>query len=80
MGNDVRTGSGDRTNWPVRLSDRVGAAAEVLLSGLAIGLADFEGFWPQAIKGGVGAGLGMVLGQIAGARVFRLPPGNAPRP
>lgn len=75
IGNDERSGSGGRTNWPVVLAGCVGAAAGIVLSGLAISLSGLEGFWPGVIGAGVGAGLGVFLGQIVGARVFRRPRG-----
>jgi len=44
MGNDERSGSGSRINWPARLSGGVGAVAGFLLSLQAISLASLDGF------------------------------------
>jgi hypothetical protein len=82
MGNDERSGSSSRINWPAKLSAGVGTGVGVatgyVLSLQAIKLTGLEGFWPWIVVF-VGGGGGAFLGQFAGSRMFRRPPGNGPR-
>jgi hypothetical protein len=80
MGNGERSGSGGQRNWPVAVAGGVGGGAGVALSFLVAALADLHGFWLGMIMVGVGAGVGIVLGQFAGRLLFRPSPRNPPDP
>jgi len=76
MGNGERSGSGGRSNWPVRLATGAGAGA-----GAAVGLLwrpDLGGFWPGLIAFGIVPGVGAVLGRLVGGLLFRPPSGGPP--
>ena len=79
MGNGERSGSGDRNNWPVRLSGMVGGGAGIALAMLVGSLADLHSFRLGMIMVCVGAGVGVARGQLVGSLVFRRPPGDGPR-
>jgi hypothetical protein len=75
MGNGEQSGSGGRSDWPIRLATSVGCAI-----GAALGLLlksqglDLGGFWQGAIAFGVLIGVGGVLGRLVGSLLFRRPP------
>jgi hypothetical protein len=73
MGSGERSGSGGRSNWPVRIAGGVGAAAGALLW-----RPDLGGFWPGLIAFGILTGVGIVLGQLAGRLLFRPSSGGPP--
>lgn len=75
MGN---RGSSGRTDWRVLVAGGVGAAVGMAFSGLVLTLAEINGFWPGVVGAGTGAGGGVFLGQILGARIFSRPPGQGP--
>jgi hypothetical protein len=77
MGNGEQSGSGRRNDWPVRIAGGLGGAAGVALALLLGPLAGIDGFWPGAIAVCVAAGVGIVLGQVAGRLLFR-PPSDGP--
>jgi hypothetical protein len=79
MGNGERSGSGGRRNWLVDVAGAVGGCAGVALGMLVLTLADLHEFWPWTIACSAGAGVGAVLGRLAGSRVFRRPPDIGPR-
>jgi hypothetical protein len=69
MGNGERSGSGGRSNWPVRLATGAGAGA-----GAAVALLwrpDLGGFWPGLIAFLIMMGVGGVLGRLVGGLLFR---------
>jgi hypothetical protein len=77
MGNGERSGSGGRTDWPVRLATGAGAGA-----GAAVALLwrpDLGGFWPGVIAFVAVMTVGGLLGRLAGSLLFRRPPGSGPR-
>jgi len=77
VGNGERSGSGGRSNWPIRLATGAGAGA-----GAAIALLwrpDLGGLWPGLIGFGIVTGAGAVLGQLVGGLLFR-PSGGPPGP
>ena len=80
MDNGEQSGSGSRSNWPVKLAGVVGAGAGAALGLLVVALADLRGFWPRLIAVCVGISVGVVLAQLTRSLLFRRPPGNGPRP
>ena len=80
MGNGEKSGSGGQSDWPVRLS---GAAGGML--GGAVGLFVVKplidlppGLGPFAFVALIG--VGVILGQIVGGRLFRPSSGGPPGP
>jgi hypothetical protein len=69
MGNSERSGSGGRSDWPVRLATVAGAAA-----GAAVCLLwrpDLGGPWLGLIAFGTVIGVGGALGRLVGGLLFR---------
>lgn len=77
MADGGQSGSG-RPSWPVIFAGAIGAVAGMALAWLALDLAGLDGFWPGVIGTGLGAGIGVFLGQLAGSRLSRRPPGKGP--
>ena len=76
--NGERSGSGDRSNWQVRLATMAGAGA-----GAAVGLlwrTDLGGFWQGLTAFGIVTGVGAVLGRFVGGLLFRPASGGPPGP
>jgi hypothetical protein len=81
MGDGERSGSGGRSDWPVRLSGAVGAlvGAAVALFVVKPLLGDL-GFWPGLIAFVVVVVGGLLVGQLAGRLLFRPSGGPPDRP
>ncbi len=79
MSNGQQSDPGRGNDWPVRICGGVGAGAGMALSWLIMYLAGQSGFWRGLVGSMVGVFAGMVLGRLAGASLFRRPPGNGPR-
>ena len=76
MGNGERSGSGDRSDWRVRLATGVGTAAGAALGLFVIKpLVDIPGFWLGLIAFLAVTGVGGVLGRLVGGLLFRPPVG-----
>ena len=76
MGNGERSGSGGRSDWPVKLATGAGAC-----TGAAVGLLwrpDLGGFWPGLIGFVILTGVGAVLGRLVGGLLFGASPGDPP--
>jgi hypothetical protein len=78
MANGERSGSGGRSDWPVRLATGLG-----VLAGGAVALLwrpDFfgAGFWLGLIGFCVVVGVGGVLGRLVGGLLFRPSSGGPP--
>ena len=76
MGNGERSGSGGRSNWPVRIAGMVGGAAGA--AGALLWRPDLGGFWPGLVAFGVVTGVGAVLGRFVGGLLFRPSSGGPP--
>jgi hypothetical protein len=81
MGNGERSGSGGRSNWPVRLATGAGTAAGAAVALFVIKpLVDIPGFLPGLIAFGIVTGVGGVLGRLVGGLLFRPSSGGPPDP
>ncbi len=78
MGNGERSGSGGRSDWPVRIAGGVGAAAAMTLALLLGPVVGIDGFWQGTIAVAVAISVGIVLGQFVGKLLFRPPSGGPP--
>ena len=71
-----QSGSGGRSDWPVRIATAVGAGAGAAFGLFVIRpLVDLPGFWLGLIAFIAVTGVGAVLGRLAGSLLFRRPPG-----
>jgi hypothetical protein len=75
MANGERSGSGGRSDWPVRLTTMAGTAAGA--AGALLWRPDLGGFWAGLIGFGIMTGVGAVLGRLVGGLLFR-PSSGAP--
>jgi hypothetical protein len=78
MGNGERSGSGGRSDWPVRLATAVG-----LCTGAAVALllrTDLGSFWLGMLAFLIVIGVGGVLGRLVGGMLFRPSCGGTPDP
>jgi hypothetical protein len=74
MVNSEQSGSGGRTDWPVRLATGVGT---VVGSTVALLLrTDLGSFWLGMLAFLTVTGVGALLGRLAGSLLFRRPPGK----
>jgi hypothetical protein len=71
MGNDQRSDSVGRSDWPVRLAGAAGGAAGMAVSMLLGNLVDLRGFWPGLIAVVIAVGAGVTLGRLVGALLLR---------
>jgi hypothetical protein len=79
MENGERSGSGGRSDWPVRLATGVGTvagASAALLLRPEFG--ESWEFWPGLIGFVVFCAVGAVLGRLVGGLLFRPPSGGPP--
>ncbi len=76
MGNGERSGPDGRSNWQVRIAGGVGGA--VGSAGALLWRPDLGGFWPGLVAFSIMTGVGIVLGQLAGRRLFRPSSGGPP--
>jgi hypothetical protein len=75
MENGERSGSGGRSDWPVRLATGVGTVTGAAVALFVIKpLVDIPGFWPGLIAFVAVSGVGGVLGRLVGGLLFRRPP------
>jgi hypothetical protein len=79
MGNGERSGSGGRSDLPVRLATGVGTVAGAAIALFVIKpLVDIPGFWPGLIAFVAVTGAGAVLGRLVGGLRFRPSSGGPP--
>jgi hypothetical protein len=78
MGNGERSGSGGRSDWPVRLATGVGTVAGAAVALFVIKPLVELPFWPGLLAFVAVTGAGGVLGQLAGRLLFRPPSGGPP--
>jgi hypothetical protein len=83
MGNGERSGSGGRSDWPIRIAGMVGTAAGLGGVMLVAAWADLRGrgwggLWVGLILVAVGISVGLVLGRLVGGLLFRPPSGGPP--
>jgi hypothetical protein len=76
MGSGEQSGPGGRSNWPVRIAGGVGGAAGAALA--LLWRPDLGGFWPGLMGYLIMTGVGAVLGQLVGERLFRPSSGGPP--
>jgi len=76
MGNGEQSGSSGRDDWRVRIAGAVGAAVTGGLALLVMSLADMRLFPLGMILFLAAIAVGLWLGQRAGSRLFRAPPGS----
>jgi hypothetical protein len=74
MVNSEQSGSGGRTDWPVRLATGVGTGIGATVALLV--RPDLGSFWLGMIAFGAATGVGALLGLLAGSLLFRRPPGK----
>jgi hypothetical protein len=72
MGTGERSGSGGRSDLPIRLATGVGAVAGSAIALFVIKpLLEIPGFWPGLIAFVAVTGTGAVLGRLLGGLLFR---------
>jgi|GEM_PF-6111014 len=76
MSNAEQSGSSSRDDWRIRIAGAVGAAITGGLALLVMSLADLRLFPLGLIVFLVAIAVGIWLGQRAGSRLFRRPPGS----
>jgi hypothetical protein len=76
MGNGEQAGSSARNDWRVRIAGGVGAAITGGLALLVMSLADMHLFPFGMIVFLAAIAVGLLLGQRAGSRLLRRPPGS----
>jgi hypothetical protein len=71
MGNDERSGSGGRGDWPVRLAGMIGAGAGAAVALFVVKPLVELPFWLGVIAFAAMVGVGGILGRLVGGLLFR---------